>query len=112
MRVLLLPTATAITQSTRMGEKQGSPVTITSRSGVWNKLSVTTEMSTTKCNVSLEVEQRREIRGEKKGSGSERQWKGGCPRVCVTIGLLMCVNGSVEKGSSEQQNKLMDAEIM
>lgn len=73
-----------------MGEKQGSLVTITSRSGEWNKLSVTTEMSTTKCNVSLEVEQRREIRGEKKGSGSEQQWRGGCPRVCVTIGLLMC----------------------
>lgn len=30
----------------------------------------------------------------------------------MTIGLLLCVNGSVEKGSSEQQNKLMDAEIM
>lgn len=111
MRVLLLPTATVITQSTRMGEKQGSLVTITSRSGVRNKLSVTTEMSTTKCNVSLEVEQRREIRGEKRGVVVNDNGKGAVPES-VTIGLLICVNGSVENGSSEEQNKLMDAEIM
>lgn len=111
MRVLLLPTATVTTQSTRMGEKQGSPVTITSRSGARNKLSVTTEMSTTKCNVGLEVGQRREIRGEKRGVVVNNNGKGAVPKS-VTIRLLMCVNGSVEKGSSEQQNKLMDAEIM
>lgn len=30
--------------------------------------------------------------------------------VCVATGLLLCVNGSVEKGGFEQQNKLMEAE--
>lgn len=30
--------------------------------------------------------------------------------VCVATGLRLCVNGSVEKGGFEQQNKLMEAE--
>lgn len=33
-----------------------------------------------------------------------------CVCVCVSTGLLLCVNGSVEKGGFEQQNKLMEAE--
>lgn len=30
--------------------------------------------------------------------------------MCMSIGLLLYVNGSVEKGGFEQQNKLMEGE--
>lgn len=44
-----------------------------------------------------------EQRKEKQGTGSV------CVSVCVATGLLLCVNGSVEKGGFEQQNKLMES---
>lgn len=43
-----------------------------------------------------------------KMEGKKRDWF--CMGVCVATGLRLCVNGSVEKGGFEQQNKLMEAE--
>lgn len=57
------------------------------------------------------------VGGSRQGEGSSvnengREKKGlvlyGC--VCVATGVRLCVNGSVEKGGFEQQNKLMEAE--
>lgn len=42
--------------------------------------------------------------------GRKKKKTGGPVSVSVTTGLLLYVNGSVEKGGFEQQNKLMEAE--
>lgn len=108
------PTARVRTEhETRPGEKQGSPVNLASRSGVLDKLSVTAEMSTTKCS-DADLEVRSGGRKQREGTSANKnvRRKGRldlCVCVCVATGLLLCVNGSVEKGGFEQQNKLMEA---
>lgn len=93
---------------------RGSPVNLASRSGVPDKLSVTAEMSTTKCSDPvLEMGWGSIKRGERtsvnKNGRGERKTSGPVS-VSVTTGLLLYVNGSVEKGGFEQQNKLMEAQ--
>lgn len=90
----------------RMAHAAMMPVNLASRSGVLDKLSVTDEMSTTKhIDAVLEVGW---------GGVGEYYVRSGvaeseCARLCVATGLLLCVNGSVENGGFEQQNKLMEA---
>lgn len=89
----------------RPTEEPGSPVNLACRSGVLDKLSVTAEMSTT-----AHSDEGSEVGSSKGRDGGGWRENGEWICGCVSTGLLLFVNGSVEKGGFERQNKLMEGE--